>query len=190
MAIDVYPYGLPIDAQFPVFWWHPGIYTRKLQALLPPSVAHTWSPVWTWMNVSYLAFQPRRYNNIGFCYTVVFCINSSTPIILYHHVSWQNNTLQTLQTLHTMSWHALTIVETNTKEYRIAGNFRRIQFSQMTNLPNFRGLIFADACDHAHYTLHNRTYFAGLIFMDSRLSVKTTKVSRYTVLIIILENYK
>jgi acyl-CoA reductase-like NAD-dependent aldehyde dehydrogenase len=25
----------------------------------------------------------------------------------------------------------------------------------------FRGLIFADACDHAHYTLYNRTYFGS-----------------------------
>jgi hypothetical protein len=33
-----------------------------------------------------------------------------------------------------------------------------------------------DACDHAHYSLHNRTYFAGLIFADSRLSAKTTKI--------------
>ena len=29
---------------------------------------------------------------------------------------------------------------------------------------------------HAHYTLYNRTYFAGLIFMDSRLSAKTAKI--------------
>jgi hypothetical protein len=42
--------------------------------------------------------------------------------------------------------------------------------------PNFRGLIFADAGDHAHYTLYNRTYFAGLIFVDSHLSAKTTKI--------------
>jgi hypothetical protein len=46
----------------------------------------------------------------------------------------------------------------------------------MANLQSFRGLIFADACDHVHYTLHNRTYFAGLIFADSRLSAKTTKI--------------
>jgi hypothetical protein len=56
--------------------------------------------------------------------------------------------------------------------YRITGNFRGVQFSWMANLQSFRGLIFADACDHAHYTLHNRTYFAGLIFADSRLSLK------------------
>ncbi len=45
---------------------------------------------------------------------------------------------------------------------------------------NFRGWpifkVFEDACDHACYTQHNRTYFAGLIFADSRLSAKTTKI--------------
>ena len=41
---------------------------------------------------------------------------------------------------------------------------------------NFRGLIFADACTHAHYTLYNCAYFAGLIFADSSLSVKTAKI--------------
>jgi hypothetical protein len=41
---------------------------------------------------------------------------------------------------------------------------------------NFRGLIFADMGDYAHYTLYNHTYFAGLIFADSHLSTKTTKI--------------
>jgi hypothetical protein len=67
---------------------------------------------------------------------------------------------------------------------RIAGNFRGVQFLQMANLQT---LIFADACNHAHYIPYNCTYFAGLIFADSRLSVKTAKnldptiISRYTV---------
>jgi hypothetical protein len=60
--------------------------------------------------------------------------------------------------------------------YRIAGNFRGVQFSRMAGLQSFRGLIFADAGDHAHYTLYNCIYFAGLIFADSRLSAKTTKI--------------
>jgi hypothetical protein len=51
----------------------------------------------------------------------------------------------------------------------------------MASFQSFRGLIFADAGDRAHYTLYNRTYFAGLIFADNRLSAKTTKISRYTV---------
>jgi hypothetical protein len=55
-------------------------------------------------------------------------------------------------------------------QYRIARNFRGVQFLRMASLQNFRGLIFADASDHAHYTLYNRTYF---IFVDSRLSTKT-----------------
>ncbi len=46
---------------------------------------------------------------------------------------------------------------------------------------NFRGLIFADVRNHAHYRLYNRTYFTILIFADSYLSAKTTKISRYTV---------
>jgi hypothetical protein len=55
--------------------------------------------------------------------------------------------------------------------YRIAGKFRGVQFSWMASLQSFRGLIFADACDHAHYTPYNRTFFA-----DSRLSTKTAKI--------------
>jgi hypothetical protein len=46
----------------------------------------------------------------------------------------------------------------------------------MASLQSFRGLIFADANDHAHYTLYNRTYFTGLIFADSRLSAKIVKI--------------
>jgi hypothetical protein len=37
-------------------------------------------------------------------------------------------------------------------------------------------LIFADVCNHAHYTPYNHTYFADLIFTDSRLSTKTAKI--------------
>ncbi len=38
-------------------------------------------------------------------------------------------------------------------------------------------LIFVDACDHTHYTKYNNcTYLAGLIFANSRLSTKTTKI--------------
>jgi hypothetical protein len=51
--------------------------------------------------------------------------------------------------------------------YRIAGKFRGVQFLWMTSLQSFRGLIIADASDHAHYTLYNCTYFA-----DSHSSAK------------------
>jgi hypothetical protein len=61
-------------------------------------------------------------------------------------------------------------------EYRIAGNFHGVQFSRMANLQSFRGLIFTDTCDHAHCTLYNRTYSAGLIFADSRPSAKSVKI--------------
>ena len=63
--------------------------------------------------------------------------------------------------------------------YCIAGNFRGVQFSRKANLQSFRGLIFMDARTHAHYTLYNRAYFAGLIFADSSLSVKTAKIKPY-----------
>jgi hypothetical protein len=55
----------------------------------------------------------------------------------------------------------------------IVGHFRGVQFSRMASLFSFRGLIFANTCDHAHYTLYNCTYVAGLIFAESRLSTKT-----------------
>ncbi len=60
--------------------------------------------------------------------------------------------------------------------YRILGNFREVQFSWMASPQSFRDLNSADVNDHAHYTLYNRTYFAGLIFTDSRLSAKTAKI--------------
>jgi hypothetical protein len=69
---------------------------------------------------------------------------------------------------HTLQWHWGIIII-----YRIAGNFHGVQFSRMASLQSFRGLIFADASDHA---LYNRTYFTGLIFADSRLSTKTAKI--------------
>jgi hypothetical protein len=58
----------------------------------------------------------------------------------------------------------------------IAGNFVGSDFCGWPVFKSFRGLIFVDACDHAHYTLYNRTYFVGLIFMDSRLSATTAKI--------------
>ena len=60
--------------------------------------------------------------------------------------------------------------------YRIAGNFRGVQFSRKASLQSFRGLIFADALTHAYYTLYNCAYFAGLIFADISLSSKTAKI--------------
>jgi hypothetical protein len=62
----------------------------------------------------------------------------------------------------------------------IAGNFRGVQFSRMTSLQSFCGLIFADACDHAPY---NHTYFAGLIFAirENHENWTPRKIFRYTV---------
>ncbi len=48
--------------------------------------------------------------------------------------------------------------------------------SRMASLQSVGGLIFADASDHAHYTLYNHNYFTGLIFADSRLSTKIAKI--------------
>ena len=58
-------------------------------------------------------------------------------------------------------------------KYRIAGNFRRVQFSQMVNLYYFVGLIFAEECIHTHYVLYNPTYFVCLIFVVRQSSVNT-----------------
>ena len=63
--------------------------------------------------------------------------------------------------------------------YRIAGNFRGVQFSWKASLQTFRDLIFADAHTRAHYILYNRAYFAGLIFANSRLSAKTAKIGHH-----------
>ena len=55
--------------------------------------------------------------------------------------------------------------------YHIAGNFHgRSIFT------TFAGLIFVDACSHAHYVLYSRAYFAGLICTVRRSSVKTAKI--------------
>jgi hypothetical protein len=37
-------------------------------------------------------------------------------------------------------------------------------------------IVFADACDHAHYTLHNRTYFAGLFLRIPEIVFQPTMV--------------
>ena len=42
----------------------------------------------------------------------------------------------------------------------------------MVDLYHFAGLIFTDACTHAHYVLYNQTYFAGLIFAVRHSSAK------------------
>ena len=73
------------------------------------------------------------------------------------------------------------------KKYRIAGNFRGVQFSWMVDICHFAGLIFADAGPHAHYVLYNQAYFVGLIFAVRRSSVKLgkldpQKISRYMVI--------
>jgi hypothetical protein len=46
----------------------------------------------------------------------------------------------------------------------------------MASVQNFRSSIFADAHDHAHYTLYSCAYFVGLVFTDSSLSTKTAKI--------------
>jgi hypothetical protein len=54
------------------------------------------------------------------------------------------------------------------------GNSRRVQFSWMARHQNFRSLM--GVRNHTHYTLYNHANFAYLIFADSRLSAKTTKI--------------
>ena len=60
--------------------------------------------------------------------------------------------------------------------YRIAGDFRGVQFAQIVDLYHFTGLIFADVHTHAHHVLYNEAYFAGLIFAVRRSSVKNAKI--------------
>ena len=48
--------------------------------------------------------------------------------------------------------------------YRIAGNFRGVQFSRMIDLYNFVSLIFTDAPTHAYYALYNRAYYITIYF--------------------------
>ena len=46
----------------------------------------------------------------------------------------------------------------------------------MVELYHFVGLIFVDACTHAHYVLYNWAHFAGLIFAVRWSSTKTVKI--------------
>jgi hypothetical protein len=46
--------------------------------------------------------------------------------------------------------------------------------SKFRGTPVFK--VFADAHTHAHSTLYNHTYSAGLIFVDSSLSANTVKI--------------
>jgi hypothetical protein len=59
--------------------------------------------------------------------------------------------------------------------YRIAGNFCGVQFSWKASLQSFRGLISQTRA----FMPYNRTYFAGLTFADSRISVKTTTIGTH-----------
>ena len=63
----------------------------------------------------------------------------------------------------------------DTCTYRIAGNFQRVQFSRMGDLPTIRDLIFMDAYRRI-VCLYRHAYFAGLIFADRLLTVKTSKI--------------
>ena len=63
--------------------------------------------------------------------------------------------------------------------YRIAGNFHRVQFSRMINLYHFAGLIFADVRTHNHFVLYNQAYFMVLIFTIRRSSVKTVTPRKF-----------
>ena len=84
-------------------------------------------------------------------------------------------------------WPGLAFKYIPVAKYRIAGNFRGVQFSRKASLQTFRGLIFADSHTHAHYTLHNHAYFAGLSFTlivaypRKLQKLDPTKISRYTV---------
>ena len=61
--------------------------------------------------------------------------------------------------------------------YRIAGNFRGVQFSWIGDLLTFRVFIFADASNHAITCTctYIQAYFTVLIFAVERLTAKNAK---------------
>ena len=61
-------------------------------------------------------------------------------------------------------------------DYRIAGNFRWIQFSQMVDLDYFTGLIFTDVSINSYpLCTVQSSFFVDLIFVVRGSSVKTAK---------------
>ena len=60
--------------------------------------------------------------------------------------------------------------------YRIAGNFRGVQFLWMGDLVTFHVSIFVDANDCAIVSMYKCAYFTGLIFAVHETTVKTTKI--------------
>ena len=60
--------------------------------------------------------------------------------------------------------------------YRIAGNFRGVQFLWMGDLVTFHISIFVDANDCAIVSMYKCAYFTGLIFAVHETTVKTTKI--------------
>ena len=111
---------------------------------------------------------------IGLCRLCTHAMPGLMPGLAYVAKLWS------LQTSGQRIWHGSFVAI-----YRIVGSCRRAQFSRMFYLYYFMDLNFADACTHV---LYNRAFFAGLIFVVRRSSVKTAKIgplenSHYTVLL-------
>ena len=56
------------------------------------------------------------------------------------------------------------------------------KFLRMVNLHHFMGLIF-QTCILAHYVLYSWAYFAGLIFVATRSSARTTKIGPFPIIL-------
>ena len=89
-------------------------------------------------------------------------------VLLHGCLKWRktmhNTLLHTYLTVHrcfSLHTHAHTHTEectrlyTEKNNYRIAGNFRGVQFSQKGDLQKFRGLIFADGRSRTACSVHN-----------------------------------
>ena len=58
-----------------------------------------------------------------------------------------------------------------------AAKMSGVQCLRKASLQNYHGSIFADVCNHVHYTLYNNyAYFVGLILGDSSLSAKISAI--------------
>ena len=82
------------------------------------------------------------------------------------------------------------ILELGGKWYENYGNLCEVQFPHIVDLYLLTGLFLADMCTHAHYVLYNQAYFAGLIFVVRRSSMKNVKIgpleiSHYMVIIVL-----
>ena len=73
--------------------------------------------------------------------------------------------------------HVLYVVDNYTVNYRIAGNFRGVQFSRIGHSESFRGLIFRGRSRPKAHPYRHVKKFVGLIYADTPRSMKTAKIN-------------